>query len=91
MRFHDPTIDVTNTDEMMRFHNWLIAMGDGMLPSIALDGEDEATWITIPEDLLIPIDDNPVEAIGWWVGLAVEAMLSSDGGGRLGGGEDDRW
>ncbi|GJU54588.1 replication protein A 70 kDa DNA-binding subunit B [Tanacetum coccineum] len=38
-------------------------MGDGRLPSIALDGEDDATWITIPEDLLIPADDNPVGAI----------------------------
>ncbi|GKC13346.1 ATP-dependent DNA helicase PIF1-like protein, partial [Tanacetum coccineum] len=63
MRLHDPTLDVTNADEIMRFNNWLIAMGDGRLPCIALDGEDDATWITIPEDLLIPIDDNPVEAI----------------------------
>ncbi|GJY36193.1 reverse transcriptase domain-containing protein [Tanacetum coccineum] len=39
-------------DEIMQFHNWLIAMGDGRLPCIALDGEDDATWITIPEDLL---------------------------------------
>ncbi|GKC60962.1 ATP-dependent DNA helicase PIF1-like protein, partial [Tanacetum coccineum] len=63
MRLRDPTLDVTNADEIMQFHNWLIAMGDGRLPCIALDGEDDATWITIPEDLLIPVDDNPVEAI----------------------------
>ncbi|GJZ64035.1 hypothetical protein Tco_0620456 [Tanacetum coccineum] len=31
-------VNVTNVDEMMQFHNWLIAMGDGRLPSIALDG-----------------------------------------------------
>nr|GEV75352.1 hypothetical protein [Tanacetum cinerariifolium] len=47
----------------MRFYNWLIAMGDGRLPCIALDGEDDATWIKILEDLLIPVDDKPVEAI----------------------------
>ncbi|GKB91001.1 putative PIF1 DNA helicase/replication protein A1-like protein [Tanacetum coccineum] len=41
----------------------LISMGDDRLSSIALDGEDEATWIIIPEDLLIPVDDNPVVAI----------------------------
>nr|GEU32530.1 hypothetical protein [Tanacetum cinerariifolium] len=63
MRLRDPKPDVTNTDEIMRFHNWLIAMGDGRLLCIALDGEADATWITIPEDLLTPIDDNPVEAI----------------------------
>ncbi|GKF26829.1 hypothetical protein Tco_0082723 [Tanacetum coccineum] len=63
MRLRDPIVDVTNEDEMLRFHNWLIAMGDGRFPSIALDGEDDATWITIPEDLLIPVDDNPAGAI----------------------------
>nr|GEZ68578.1 replication factor A protein 1 [Tanacetum cinerariifolium] len=47
MRLHDPTLDVTFADAIMRFHNLLIAMGDGRLPSIALDGEDDATWITI--------------------------------------------
>ncbi|GKC90063.1 hypothetical protein Tco_1150712, partial [Tanacetum coccineum] len=25
----------------------------------------------------------------WWVGLVVEAVLGSDGGGRLGSGDDD--
>ncbi|GKB45876.1 putative PIF1 DNA helicase/replication protein A1-like protein [Tanacetum coccineum] len=63
MRLRDPRVDVTNEDEMLRFHNWLIAMGDGRFPSIALDGEDDATWITIPEDLLILVNDNPVRAI----------------------------
>ncbi|GJV83467.1 putative DNA helicase, partial [Tanacetum coccineum] len=63
MRLRDPTIDVAHADEMMRFHNWLMSMGDGRLPSIALDDEDEATWITIPNDLLIPLVDNPIEAI----------------------------
>ncbi|GKA58869.1 replication protein A 70 kDa DNA-binding subunit B, partial [Tanacetum coccineum] len=63
MRLRDPTVDVTNEDEMLRFHNWLIALGDGRFPSIVLDGEGDATWITIPEDLLIPVDDNPVGAI----------------------------
>ncbi|GKA50345.1 replication protein A 70 kDa DNA-binding subunit B [Tanacetum coccineum] len=38
-------------------------MGDGRLSCIALDDKDEATWITIPNDLLIPLVDNPIEAI----------------------------
>ncbi|GKC66348.1 hypothetical protein Tco_1098946 [Tanacetum coccineum] len=40
-----------------------VASSGTWLSYIALDGEDEATWITIPEDLLIPVDDNPVVAI----------------------------
>nr|GFA33686.1 hypothetical protein [Tanacetum cinerariifolium] len=63
IQLRDPTLDVTNADEIMRFPNWLIAIGDGSLPCIALDGEGDATWITILEDLLIPVDDNPIEAI----------------------------
>nr|GEY23134.1 uncharacterized protein [Tanacetum cinerariifolium] len=38
----------------------VLTMGDGRLSCIALDGEDDATWITIPEDLLILVDDKPV-------------------------------
>lgn len=38
-------------------------MGDGTLPAISLNHEDEATWITIPDDLLIPISDKPISAI----------------------------
>ena len=38
-------------------------MGDGRLPAIALDGEDEATWITIPDDLLIPVFVDPINSV----------------------------
>jgi ATP-dependent DNA helicase PIF1 len=38
-------------------------MGAGRLPAVALDGEDEATWIEIPNDLLIPYSDDPIEAV----------------------------
>nr|GEU69339.1 uncharacterized protein [Tanacetum cinerariifolium] len=63
MRLRDPTIDVAHADEMMHFHNWLMSMGDGRLSCISLDDEDEATWITIPNDLLIRLVDNHIEAI----------------------------
>ncbi|KAJ9537834.1 hypothetical protein OSB04_030567 [Centaurea solstitialis] len=48
---------------MEQFNNWILDMGAGRLPAIALEGEDEATWITIPDDLLIPIADDPIEAV----------------------------
>nr|GEV51247.1 hypothetical protein [Tanacetum cinerariifolium] len=52
-----------NKDEMMRFNNWLLSMGDGTLHSVVIDNEDEATWIEIPDDLLLPTCNNPIEAI----------------------------
>nr|KAJ0193478.1 hypothetical protein LSAT_V11C800389040 [Lactuca sativa] len=36
---------------------------DGKLPTISVEGEDDATWITILDDLLIPIGDSPIQAM----------------------------
>nr|GFB40658.1 hypothetical protein [Tanacetum cinerariifolium] len=63
MRLLDLSLDVTHRDEMIYFNNWLLSMGDGTLHSVAIDNEDEATWMEIPDDLLLPTCDNPIEAI----------------------------
>nr|GEW57567.1 hypothetical protein [Tanacetum cinerariifolium] len=63
MRLSDPSLDVAHRDEMMRFNNWLLSMRYGTLHSIAINNEDEATWIEIPDDLLLPTCDNPIKAI----------------------------
>lgn len=63
MRLRDPTMDPSDMNQIMNFNKWLLDMGDGKLPAIALDQEDEATWITIPDDLLIPINEDPIGAI----------------------------
>nr|GEW99059.1 hypothetical protein [Tanacetum cinerariifolium] len=54
---------VNKSAAIMNFNQWLLDMGDGRLLAVALDQEDEATWITIPDDLLIPINDDPISAI----------------------------
>ncbi|GKD30727.1 uncharacterized protein Tco_1241505 [Tanacetum coccineum] len=54
MRLRDPTLADSDVEQLRLFTNWLLDMGDGRLPAIALDGEDEATWITILDDLLLP-------------------------------------
>ncbi|KAJ9543755.1 hypothetical protein OSB04_023462 [Centaurea solstitialis] len=63
MCLHDPTIEGDDLIQMEQFNNWILDMGAGRLPAIALEGEDEATWIIIPDDLLIPIANDPIEAI----------------------------
>ncbi|GKA45853.1 ATP-dependent DNA helicase PIF1 [Tanacetum coccineum] len=35
------------------FNRWVLAVGDGTLPAKIKDGEDEPTWIDIPEKFLI--------------------------------------
>ncbi|GJS24253.1 replication factor A protein 1 [Tanacetum coccineum] len=63
MRLCDPTLVDSDAEQLRLFTNWLLDMGDGRLPAIALDGEDEASWITILDDLLLPISDNPIDTI----------------------------
>ncbi|KAK9057542.1 hypothetical protein SSX86_022378 [Deinandra increscens subsp. villosa] len=48
---------------LQEFNKWLLDMGAGRLPAIALPDETEASWITIPTDLLIHVFDLPVESI----------------------------
>ncbi|XP_022030268.2 uncharacterized protein LOC110931169 [Helianthus annuus] len=63
MRLHNPAMSSDSRERMKTFSNWILAMGAGRLPSISLVGEDEATWIKIPNDLLIPVCDNPIGAV----------------------------
>nr|GFA55958.1 hypothetical protein [Tanacetum cinerariifolium] len=55
MHLRNRTLADSNVEQLRLCTNWLLDMGDGRLPAIALDGEDEATWITIPDDLLLPV------------------------------------
>ncbi|GJX30355.1 ATP-dependent DNA helicase PIF1-like protein [Tanacetum coccineum] len=42
------------------FNQWVLAVGDGTLLAKAKDGEDEPTWIEIPEEFLIKSADSPI-------------------------------
>ena len=45
------------------FNKWVLAVGDGTLPAKCKEGEDEPTWIDIPETFLIKASDTPIEQI----------------------------
>ncbi|KAK1559467.1 hypothetical protein Q3G72_014806 [Acer saccharum] len=45
------------------FTEWVLALGDGKLPTISLEGEEDSCWIVIPDDLLIPIFVDPIASI----------------------------
>nr|GEX70634.1 hypothetical protein [Tanacetum cinerariifolium] len=59
---------------IMNLNQWILDMGDERLPADALDQEDEATWITIPDDLLIPINSHVLEKMPG----EMHEMLSAD-------------
>nr|GEY13207.1 hypothetical protein [Tanacetum cinerariifolium] len=45
------------------FNQWVLAVGNGTLPAKSKDGEDEPTWIKIPEKFIIKSSDSPIEQI----------------------------
>nr|GEV71292.1 ATP-dependent DNA helicase PIF1-like [Tanacetum cinerariifolium] len=45
------------------FNQWVLAVSDGKLPAKIKDGEDEPTWIQIPEKFLINASDSPIAQI----------------------------
>ncbi|XP_022003575.1 uncharacterized protein LOC110901029 [Helianthus annuus] len=63
MRLHNPNVSRDSLEKMKTFSNWILAMGAGRLPTISLVGEDEPTWIKMPNDLLIPVSENPIGAV----------------------------
>ncbi|GJT46022.1 ATP-dependent DNA helicase PIF1-like protein [Tanacetum coccineum] len=45
------------------FNQWVLSVGNGIVPAKAKDGEDEPSWIQIPEQFIINSSDSPIEAI----------------------------
>jgi ATP-dependent DNA helicase PIF1 len=45
------------------FAKWVLSIGDGTLPAERRGSEREATWITIPEDLLLRVEGDKVVAL----------------------------
>ncbi|CAH1449830.1 unnamed protein product [Lactuca virosa] len=63
MRLSDQNITGDELIKMREFSKWILEMGVGRLPTCTVEGEDDGTWITIPDDLLIPVADNPIDAV----------------------------
>ncbi|KAK9742463.1 hypothetical protein RND81_03G174800 [Saponaria officinalis] len=51
-----------NTD-IKEFGEWVLDIGDGKIPATEKTGEDEKTWISIPDDMLIENTGDPVASI----------------------------
>ncbi|XP_062000159.1 uncharacterized protein LOC133717461 [Rosa rugosa] len=45
------------------FANWLLEIGEGRIHSINYENDEDTSWVEIPNDLLIDIYTNPIEAI----------------------------
>ncbi|XP_076930230.1 uncharacterized protein LOC143594932 [Bidens hawaiensis] len=62
MCLHSPGVSGQALIQQQNFNKWILYMRAGHLPTVLLDGEDEATWIRIPRDRLLNVSDDPIEA-----------------------------
>jgi len=63
MRLLNPTLEGNQRDELEQFSKWVLAIGDGTAPAEKRGEEREASWVTIPDDLLIRTDGDRVAAL----------------------------
>ncbi|CAN1746372.1 ATP-dependent DNA helicase PIF1 [Linum perenne] len=47
----------------LSFPEWVLAIGDGRIPTFACQNNSFADWINIPPCFLLPTSDNPIAAI----------------------------
>jgi len=63
MRLRVRNSDVDDYGRLSDFSKWILDVGEGKLPTISFEDDEEPTWIEIPEDFLIPSSTNPVQQI----------------------------
>jgi len=63
MRLLNPSLEESKRDELGQFSNWVLAIGDGTAPAERKGDECEASWVTIPDGLLIHTDGDKIAAI----------------------------
>ncbi|GJU63952.1 helicase-like protein [Tanacetum coccineum] len=63
MRVNEYTSNDDIDTRKQTFNQWVLAVGDGKVPARIKDGEDEPTWIEIPETFLIPLSESPIQQI----------------------------
>ena len=55
--------DPSKQQEVAAFSRWILDIGEGKIPCTARDGDDEPSWITVPQQLLITPDEDRLVAI----------------------------
>ncbi|XP_071740749.1 uncharacterized protein [Rutidosis leptorrhynchoides] len=63
MRVNEYTADGHVDARKHEFNKWVLNVGEGKVPALCKDGEDEPTWIKIPDEFIIKSEKTPIEAI----------------------------
>ncbi|OMO54516.1 DNA helicase PIF1, ATP-dependent [Corchorus olitorius] len=63
MRLLRSDVDPHSRRDLEDFASWLILIGDGTIPPVRPSDDTPGDWIQIPDDLLIPLHGDPIQAI----------------------------
>ena len=63
MRLRDPSLQGDQRDELQRFSECILAVGDGTVHAERRGDEREPSWVTIPDDLLIHTEGDKIAAL----------------------------
>ncbi|PIA60272.1 hypothetical protein AQUCO_00300050v1 [Aquilegia coerulea] len=63
MRLQSEYLNILETEKVYKLRNWILDLGNGNLPTISMFGEQEPTWIKIPDDYLLQPKNDPMKPI----------------------------
>ncbi len=63
MRLLQGSADTFPNTSLIEFSRWILDIGDGKINAMKLEGEEEPTWIKIPDDMLIKFGENGIKTI----------------------------
>ncbi|XP_071727418.1 uncharacterized protein [Rutidosis leptorrhynchoides] len=63
MRVNEYTLDGQIDSRKRAFNKWVLDVGDGNVPTSSKEGDDEPSWIKIPEEFIVKHGINPIETI----------------------------
>jgi hypothetical protein len=63
MRLRNPALEENQREELENFSEWVLSIGDGTALAEKRGDEREASWVTIPNDLLIHTESENVPAL----------------------------
>ncbi|WVZ63152.1 hypothetical protein U9M48_012810 [Paspalum notatum var. saurae] len=63
MRISSSDLDISAQEEVATFSKWVLDIGEGRIKATAREGETEASWIEIPDDVLLMTSGDKISCV----------------------------
>ncbi|XP_071711946.1 uncharacterized protein [Rutidosis leptorrhynchoides] len=63
MRVNEYTTDGQLDTRKHEFNKWVLDIGEGKVPTTSKEGDDEPTWIKIPDEFIVKSENPPIDTI----------------------------